>query len=760
MTYFTGKGYGVSELTDLSGRPLLTFQGPNDKKPILLSDRCAVQFDPTIQQVTSTGDLHTPRMGPSIEQRMRSVLGAGPDDELDHKIPLELGGSNLPANLMVQPGRVGGVSAASDTIETTLAERVAVGQVSLQTAWAAIALNKNFYLGEESGAGVAFSFGDALNQVIGAVGQVSTVSTAGKNGTVASETQAQINENVALMKQNPLNQIARVNFFNAQILATQQKHGLAQDEAAAAVRTLLYSYGATSGVSMADIHSTLGILEQRALQVSKSPPTIMGIESATIIKLLATVAAGAGITAIASFVLIIIGVMLAGPEAVTAAGIGYAVSSIGTAFGLSTILGIGVVGTELSAAVLIFSFLLNGLVKENYDNVVLAPTQLISAWKDAISIEKTIGTGTQMAAATGGAMRSSSSGSTGGGGGYSGGSDGGSAQIFTGVIANGVLGTPHPFASVGNGLITSDDDLKANATQTLANFVMGLPASFHYEIAIVNSVTTPAGFHLHGAPVKIIVGYHKKKTGGGFANSPSGIAYETPTYIQGLPIYKTVYKKFAVIRIFILDKNGRKVQMLENNLGIVNNTDYTPSSAALKDIAATLTPSLFTSDVNKISGLVTSTPTTITTQVATSAPVTSVVSSPPAQSSSTAAPTVSNPGDQTAIATTQYSAPIGPQLTTTPVMTTSPAAATTRLLANRQFHVKTGGVNLNVRSSPSLAGGIVQKFPDGTLVRLDQVTIPDVPVKIVSMDGYNWVAIVGVNDPYNAYGWVASEYLI
>jgi hypothetical protein len=56
--------------------------------------------------------------------------------ELDHLIPLELGGSNNLSNLWVEPGKIPN---PKDKIETTLHARVCAGAISLRTAQLAIA---------------------------------------------------------------------------------------------------------------------------------------------------------------------------------------------------------------------------------------------------------------------------------------------------------------------------------------------------------------------------------------------------------------------------------------------------------------------------------------------------------------------------------------------------------------------------------------------------------------------------------------------
>lgn len=160
------------------------------------------------------------------------------------------------------------------------------------------------------------------------------------------------------------------------------------------------------------------------------------------------------------------------------------------------------------------------------------------------------------------------------------------ARVFTGVLANGVLGVSKPFESVGDGYITSNDDLMLTASQTLSGFLAGLPGKFNYEIAIVNSFRSPGGFTLKGESVQVVSSYLK----------------------DGTPRYKTIYKKFAVLKVWIIDKNGRKVDLLEENMGQVNSTDFNPTPQQLKNVSASITAAVFSKDVNDIRGIINDVP--------------------------------------------------------------------------------------------------------------------------------------------------------
>jgi Asp-tRNA(Asn)/Glu-tRNA(Gln) amidotransferase C subunit len=103
--YFRGKGYGASNVTDVSGRPLLTFKNETKKQSQLLDNRVATKWDPTVPKKLDRKDLVNGRVPVEVTNAIREELGAGYDDELDHRIALSLGGSNQKSNLGLEPGR-------------------------------------------------------------------------------------------------------------------------------------------------------------------------------------------------------------------------------------------------------------------------------------------------------------------------------------------------------------------------------------------------------------------------------------------------------------------------------------------------------------------------------------------------------------------------------------------------------------------------------------------------------------------------------
>lgn len=215
-------------------------------------------------------------------------------------------------------------------------------------------------------------------------------------------------------------------------------------------------------------------------------------------------------------------------------------------------------------------------------------------------------------------------------------------KIYTGVVANGALGTPQEFVARPDDMIQNAEELKAAAKINLAALYQALPGRFYYEIAIVSSVRTRAGFTVKGAPVQVVSGYTTK----------------------GTPRYKTVYHKFAVMRIFVTDRLGKNVKLEEITLGPVNVVDFQPTAAQLTDIAEKITPETFTGDIGDVSQIVTTKPVSVT-------PTSQYV---PAPTTAPAGGTVSQPVASVP-QVPAYVAPATPPPAPPPVQVSSPAPA-------------------------------------------------------------------------------------
>lgn len=164
-------------------------------------------------------------------------------------------------------------------------------------------------------------------------------------------------------------------------------------------------------------------------------------------------------------------------------------------------------------------------------------------------------------------------------------------QIYTGVISGGTLGLPQEFHATTSSMISSVADLTTAAQINLAAAVQSLPGRFYYEISVVNEIKTKSGFTQRGAPVTIVTGSYK----------------------NGKPKTKTIYMKFAQMRLGVTDENGKTVRLATINLGPVDVTVFSPSTVQLKDVQNSITGSTFTTNVAAIQSVVSPTPVTVST---------------------------------------------------------------------------------------------------------------------------------------------------
>src|SRR5579872_390606 len=150
---FSGKGYGAASETDLSGRPYAmvpmtipkTFMSPETTVSVEDKTRTAPEFDPTKPQNVTAAQTTNPRMAQSISSAIRKALGATAFQELDHIMPLELGGSNDKSNLRLEtaqdpskPYNPSSNPTPTDPLENELGFKVKNGAttgVSLLDAW-------------------------------------------------------------------------------------------------------------------------------------------------------------------------------------------------------------------------------------------------------------------------------------------------------------------------------------------------------------------------------------------------------------------------------------------------------------------------------------------------------------------------------------------------------------------------------------------------------------------------------------------------
>ncbi|MDG7050508.1 MAG: hypothetical protein JRZ94_04820, partial [Nitrososphaerota archaeon] len=153
QTYKGGQGYGPSNIEDTTGKPLLVYENPQAQQTQLLANRTATKFDPTVPQKIDPATLSNSdkRMA---SDTIRQSLGATAKQQLDHIMPLELGGANSDAlgnvNLRLEP-TTKGVNTATDPIENAITQKVLNGEISLVQGWQEMAKAKGITLQEQGG---------------------------------------------------------------------------------------------------------------------------------------------------------------------------------------------------------------------------------------------------------------------------------------------------------------------------------------------------------------------------------------------------------------------------------------------------------------------------------------------------------------------------------------------------------------------------------------------------------------------------------
>src|SRR3972149_1666214 len=98
-------------------------------------------------------------------------------------------------------------------------------------------------------------------------------------------------------------------------------------------------------------------------------------------------------------------------------------------------------------------------------------------------------------------------------------------KVFTGLIKNGIMGTPDPFLARPDDLILDIEELKQAIGNNLAPYLAAITGKMTYEIKVVRSIKTKDGLTKYGTTQQIISGYYK----------------------DGRPKYRTMTNKFAVL---------------------------------------------------------------------------------------------------------------------------------------------------------------------------------------------------------------------
>lgn len=134
----SGATIGASDELDASGKPLLGYRNPGDTATSTDPTRIATTFDPTVPQKLDRSTFYNPR-DPNVTA-MRNAMGATYSQELDHRIALELSGSNKMDNLAPEDAKDTTKPYSlknptpTDALENKLAKDVSAGKTSLMDA--------------------------------------------------------------------------------------------------------------------------------------------------------------------------------------------------------------------------------------------------------------------------------------------------------------------------------------------------------------------------------------------------------------------------------------------------------------------------------------------------------------------------------------------------------------------------------------------------------------------------------------------------
>ena len=162
-------------------------------------------------------------------------------------------------------------------------------------------------------------------------------------------------------------------------------------------------------------------------------------------------------------------------------------------------------------------------------------------------------------------------------------------KVFTGIVSQGTLGAGLSFTPRPDDIIDSLADLQFAAQNNLAPFLVALPSKIVYEVKIVSSVTSTAGFRQSGAAQRIISSYAT----------------------DGTPRYKTIINKFATLTLFVLTDKMTRTKISTIVLGPTDALKFQPTTDNLRTLEKDIQASVTTSDVRDIATLQTSNPITV-----------------------------------------------------------------------------------------------------------------------------------------------------
>lgn len=132
-----------------SGKPILGMEDYQAKMSRQLPDRTFPSFDFTKPQKITNDMLTNKRMPQDASKAIKESIGGTAAQELDHIMPLELGGSNTKSNLRLEAFQSGKRATATDPLENQLAHKVYKGEISVLDAWKQMAKAKGISLPEQ-----------------------------------------------------------------------------------------------------------------------------------------------------------------------------------------------------------------------------------------------------------------------------------------------------------------------------------------------------------------------------------------------------------------------------------------------------------------------------------------------------------------------------------------------------------------------------------------------------------------------------------
>ena len=198
-----------------------------------------------------------------------------------------------------------------------------------------------------------------------------------------------------------------------------------------------------------------------------------------------------------------------------------------------------------------------------------------------------------------------------------------SVKVFTGIVSQGVVGTGLVFTPRPDDLIESVDELTTAAVNNLSSYLSTLLRKIVYEVKVVSSVTGTNGFRQTGTTQKI----------------------QTGTYKNGLPKYKTVTNKFAILIIYAVTDKGSRSKLSTIVLGPVNSAKLIVGQNDLQTLENKLPALTTTSDITEIQTIVSNNPVNVTAPAQPTQPVaqTTQTASQPVQTASQPVQTASQP---------------------------------------------------------------------------------------------------------------------